>query len=161
MHTTTGAATKLLSAKGVVIRVLPGDLLKGLIARGLVTQNGDCNWQASKEAFDYLTRSRSAQCSFLSQHVQLAVGDAGIADTRTGGQNQAPGRARPRAVRNRIGNRSSTGSVQCPLINRDESPVANLARRRNGGHNPFLDPAAVTAADRFRSDFERGICVRA
>lgn len=42
------------------------------------------------------------------------------------------------------------------MINHAESPVAKLARQRGGGKSPFLDPAALLAAERFRIDFERG-----
>jgi hypothetical protein len=40
-----------------------------------------------------------------------------------------------------------------PRINLDESPIAALARRNRGGA-PFLEPAALTAAERLRRDFE-------
>jgi hypothetical protein len=43
-----------------------------------------------------------------------------------------------------------------PLIDLEESPVAQLARRRWRDGKPFLDAVAVAAAERLRSDFERG-----
>lgn len=43
-----------------------------------------------------------------------------------------------------------------PLVDRDESPVAALARRSRPGKGALLDAAAVEAAERLRRDFEFG-----
>ena len=45
------------------------------------------------------------------------------------------------------------GGEPAPRINLDESPIAALARPSRGGA-PFLEPAALTAAERLRRDFE-------
>jgi len=42
------------------------------------------------------------------------------------------------------------------LINRGESPVGQLARRRDRSGKPLLQPFQVAAAERLRGDFERG-----
>lgn len=42
------------------------------------------------------------------------------------------------------------------LMNGNESPVAQLARRRDRAGRPFLQPSQFAAAERFRADFERG-----
>jgi hypothetical protein len=45
------------------------------------------------------------------------------------------------------------GGSAAPRINLDVSPIAALARPGRGGA-PFLEPAAITAAERLRRDFE-------
>jgi len=42
------------------------------------------------------------------------------------------------------------------LVNRDESPVATLARRVGAGGAPWLQPHCVAVAERLRQDFEIG-----
>ncbi len=119
----TGILCRTGAAGGIRI---PAGVVRTLLARGVLVQDGPNRLRASLEASKILARMEAEALPFRAQHGGLATDDAEI----TPGAHQR-------------------------LINRDESPVAALARPR-GGEPPYLAGATVAAAERLRADFERG-----
>ncbi|MGQ7794598.1 DUF6456 domain-containing protein [Faunimonas sp. B44] len=101
-------------------------VVRTLLACGVLVQDRANRLRASLEARKVLARMEAEALPFRAQHGGLDRDDA---DTAPGSPQR--------------------------LINRDESPIATLARPR-GGEPPYLDGAAVAAAERLRADFERG-----
>lgn len=98
-----------------------------LLARGLLERDGGSVYRAGALAGSWLVRQKSGEMAFKAQHGAL---EAVV----------PPGGAGKHTV----------------LINRNESPVGQLARRRDRSGKPLLQPYQVAAAERLRSDFERG-----
>lgn len=122
----TGAGTGSGSGSGAGGRSISAASLRGLLARGLLVEAEPGCFAASPHAAAWLKRRQARALPFREQH-----GDV------------APTRAEP-------------GSSTEVLMERDESPVAALARRKGEGGKPYLAPFAVAAAERLRRDFERG-----
>ena len=98
-----------------------------LLARGLLEADGEAFYRAGAVARSWLVRQKTQDMAFKAQHAEL-------------GYSVSPGGEGKHAV----------------LINRDESLVGQLARRRDRSGKPLLQPFQVTAAERLRADFERG-----
>lgn len=108
------------------IRRVSADVVRNLLARGLLCRAQGEAVAASELAASWMKRRGSEKLAFRRQH------DA-VEPTRLPG---------PEGVD--------------VLVNLDESPVATLARRPATGGGPWLQPHAVAAAERLRRDFEIG-----
>lgn len=98
-----------------------------LLARGLLERDGRDCYRTSAAARSWLLRQNREAMAFTAQHADLQyTGLPGGEDRHT------------------------------VLVNRNESPVGQLARRRDRSGKPLLQPCQVTAAERLRADFERG-----
>ncbi|SER20494.1 hypothetical protein SAMN05216548_11327 [Faunimonas pinastri] len=135
LHRTAGGAYRLM-VDGMPRQELPALLVDGLVSRGLLRKSADGVVNADASAISWLRRNakggngeggEGGASAYLSQHVTLG---------------------RERIL---VDDRFTTVTVD-----RDESPVATLARRKDRDGSPFLSPAAVQAGERLRSDFERG-----
>jgi len=98
-----------------------------LLARGLLEADGEAFYRAGAVARSWLVRQKTQDMAFKAQHAEL-------------GYSVSPGGEGKHAV----------------LINRDESLVGQLARRRDRSGKPLLQLFQVAAAERLRADFERG-----
>ena len=98
-----------------------------LLAGGLLVTDGEDFYRASTVARSWLVRRKTQDMAFKAQHGELD-------------HSPPPGGAGGHTV----------------LINRNESPVGQLARRCDRSGKPLLQPFQVAAAERLRADFERG-----
>ena len=97
-----------------------------LLASGLLEADRENCYRASAVARSWLVRQKTQDMAFKAQHSEL--------------EYSVP----------------SGGDGKCPvLINRNESPVGQLARRLDRSGKPILQPFQVAAAERLRADFER------
>ena len=97
-----------------------------LLSRGLLEPDGNTAYRAAAIARSWLVRRKTDEMAFRAQHGDLE------AVVPAGGEGKA-------AV----------------LVNRNESPVGQLARRRDRSGKPLLQPYQIAAAERLRADFER------
>ena len=102
-------------------------MIADLLARGLLVRDGETRYRASAVARSWLIRQKAHEMAFKAQHTGLEY-------------SVPPGGKGDHTV----------------LINRNESPVGQLARRRDRSGKPLLQPFQVAAAERLRLDFERG-----
>jgi hypothetical protein len=117
----------VLTGPGIGRRMtIPAAAVQGLLSDGLLRPAEPGRLAASSAARSWLARHTDGSQPFLSQHHRL----------ETTGIEDETGRARV-------------------LVNREESPIGALSRGASG-RKPWLDPDAVSAAERFRRDFERG-----
>ena len=98
-----------------------------LLARGLLEGDGGAGLRTAPVAKAWLVRAKAEEMAYKAQHNELEY----VAPPGGGGG----------------------GAV---LVNRGESPVSQLARRRDKAGNKLLQPFHVAAAERLRADFERG-----
>ncbi len=98
-----------------------------LLARGLLERDGEAVYRAGAVARSWLVRWKTDEMAFKAQHAELEY------SVPPGGEGK-----------------------HTVLINRSESPVGQLARRRDRFGKPLLQPFQVAAAERLRGDFERG-----
>jgi hypothetical protein len=99
----------------------------GLLACGLLERDGNTRYRASPAARSWLIRRKAEEMAFKAQHADLEY-------------SALPGGEGAHTV----------------LINGNESPVGQLARRRDRSGKPLLQPFQIAAAERLRVDFERG-----
>ena len=98
-----------------------------LLASGLLVMDGENLYRTSTVARSWLVRRKTQDMAFKAQHAELEC-------------SAPPGGEGKHTV----------------LINRNESPVGQLARRCDRSGKPLLQPFQVAAAERLRADFERG-----
>ncbi len=146
--------TVLLSAAGKPIRSLPARLHGELAASGLIEKDTDGLWRASAAAFSRLARTRGGESAYLFQHLDIGTVEAARVETGMAEAACSPPDSCAPSPGGRA--RSAGTSVDRVPFNQAESPIARLARPRGETRRPFLEPSSVTAAERLRSDFERG-----
>lgn len=145
LHLIDGARARLVAAdeaaflvfeRGPVRRFkIEAAIVDGLIGEGLLARTGEGDLILTALGTARLARRRSEQ-GFRAQHgalVPLEGGDAASC---------AP---RGRQV-----------SERRPVVARDESPLAQLAHRRDRDGRAWIEPVHVVAGDRLRADFTRG-----
>ena len=108
-------------------RRIEAAMIADLLARGLLVRDGEARYRASAVARSWLIRQKVHEMAFKAQHTGLEY-------------SVPPGGKGDHTV----------------LINRNESPVGQLARRRDRSGKPLLQPFQIAAAERLRLDFERG-----
>ena len=105
---------------------LPAELVRELVSRGLLQRAEPGRFTAGASAQSWLKRQDNPDLPFRAQHHLVETA-------------ALPGEAAARV-----------------LVNREESPIAALARRAGQNGETWLAPPAVTAAERLRRDFELG-----
>jgi hypothetical protein len=124
----TGADEFMLAGSKIARpRTICSAIVADLLARGLLVRDGEAFYRASTVARSWLVRRKTQDMTFKAQHGELEV------STAPGGKGR-----------------------HTVLINRNESPVGQLARRRDRSGKPLLQPYQVAAAERLRAKFERG-----
>ncbi len=127
LEKTADDAVTLVGSKTAGRRRIEPATVADLLARGLLEPDGANAYRASAEARSWLIRHKADDMTFKAQHGALE-------------QTVIPGGdGRDRVV-----------------INRNESPVGQLARRCDRSGRPLLQPFQIAAAERLRADFERG-----
>ena len=117
----------LVGSKTARPRPIGSATIADLLASGLLETDGENLFRASTVARSWLVRRKTQDMAFKAQHAELEY-------------SSPPGGEGKHTV----------------LINRIESPVGQLARRRDRSGKPMLQPYQVAAAERLRADFERG-----
>jgi hypothetical protein len=131
----TGARLEKTADNGVMLvgsrsarqRRIEAATITDLSARGLLQRDGETGYCASPVARSWLIRQKTHEMAYSAQHGAL--------------ENAVP---------------PGGEGKHTVLVNRNESPVGQLARRRDRSGKPLLQPFQVAAAERLRVDFERG-----
>jgi hypothetical protein len=127
LRKTADGAFTLVGSPTARPRTIASAIVADLLASGLLERDGEGFHRASIAARSWLVRQKTQDMAFKAQHGELEVS----ASARGKGGHAV-------------------------LINRGESPVGQLARRRDRAGKPLLQPFQVAAAERLRADFERG-----
>jgi len=117
----------LVGSKTARPRPIGSAVVADMLASGLLVTDGENLYRTSAAARSWLVRRKTQDMAFKAQHTDLEY-------------SPPPGGEGKHTV----------------LINRNESPVGQLARRCDRSGKPLLQPFQVAAAERLRADFERG-----
>ncbi len=143
----TGEAELLVFDRGPVRRLkIDGTLIERLVRDGLIIAEPDGALTLTPIGAARVARQSGGADGFRGQHGTLMPMTTEAAATGEGSP-AAPERARAERSRQ---------ACDRPLVALDESPLSNLAHRRDRDGRAWIEPVHVVAGDRLRADFTRG-----